>query len=161
MYTLLRSILFSLRRCCRTRLALRAEIIARRHQLLLLQRRNAGHRLRVRTWDCILWVWRSRLWTGWRSALLIVKPETVIRWHRKGFRLYWTWKSRHPEGRPTVSTEVRDLIRKMSMANPRWGTPRIHGELLKLGIEVSQADDKKPSAGEAMMSRQLARNGFR
>jgi len=72
--------------------------------------------------------------------LVIVKPETVIGWHRKGFRLYWTWKSRAVEhGRPRVSREVRELIRKMSSANPLWGAPRIHGELLKLGIEISQA----------------------
>jgi hypothetical protein len=76
---------------------------------------------------------------GRQSALLILKPETVIAWHRKGFRLYWTWKSRPRHGRPSVSTELRDLIRRMSLANPRWGAPRIHGELLKLGLEVSQA----------------------
>jgi hypothetical protein len=70
--------------------------------------------------------------------LVIVKPETVIIWHRKGFRLYWAWKSKHCPGRPEVSAEVRDLIRKMSMANPIWGAPRIHGELLKLGIDVSE-----------------------
>jgi hypothetical protein len=86
----------------------------------------------------MLWVWLSRFWPGWRSALLIVKPETVIAWHRKGLRLYWTWKSRLPNGRPSVPQEIRDLIRMMSLANPRWGAPRIHGELLKLGIEVSQ-----------------------
>jgi hypothetical protein len=71
--------------------------------------------------------------------LIIVKPETAIAWHRKGYRLYWRWKSRHPTGRPSVSSEVRDLIRKMSLANPHWGAPLIHGEPLKLGIEVSQA----------------------
>jgi hypothetical protein len=79
------------------------------------------------------------MWDGWRLALLIVKPETVIAWHRKGFRLYSTWKSLQRQGRPLVSTELRDLIRKMSLANPRWGAPRIHGELLKLGLEVSQS----------------------
>jgi hypothetical protein len=73
------------------------------------------------------------------SALLLVKPETVIAWHRKGFRLFWNCKSRHLEGRPFVSPEVRNLIRKMSLANPRWGAPRIHGELLKIAIAVSQA----------------------
>ena len=93
----------------------------------------------MRLWDRLLWVWLSRLWTGWQSALLIVKPETVIAWHRKGFKLYWTWKSRHPEGRPAMSPEIRNLIRKMSLANPRWGAPKIHGELLKLGIELSEA----------------------
>jgi putative transposase len=71
--------------------------------------------------------------------LIVVKPETVIGWHRQGFRLYWRWKSRHPAGRPSISSEVADLIRRMSLANPRWGAPRIHGELLKLGIQVSQA----------------------
>jgi len=89
--------------------------------------------------DRLLWICLSQMWAGWKSALLIVKPETVIAWHRRGFRLYWAWKSRHTTGRPSVSREVRDLIRRMSMANPRWGAPRIHGELLKLGIEVSQA----------------------
>src|SRR5207247_6722126 len=73
------------------------------------------------------------------SALVIGKPETVIAWHRKGLRLYWKWKSRHPEGRPSVSREVIDLIHRMSLANPGWGAPRIHGELLKLGFELSQA----------------------
>ena len=69
----------------------------------------------------------------------MVKPETVIAWHRRGFRLYWGWKSRHRHGRPAVSLEVRNLIRQMSLANPRWGAPRIHGELLRIGIEVCQA----------------------
>jgi transposase InsO family protein len=71
--------------------------------------------------------------------LLIVKPETVIAWHRKGFRLYWRWKSRRFDGRPSIPPEVRKLIRQMSLANPRWGAPRIHGELLKIGIQLSQA----------------------
>jgi hypothetical protein len=71
--------------------------------------------------------------------LVIVKPEMVIAWHRQGFRLYWKWMSQHAEGHPTVSLELRDLMRRMSLANPRWGAPRIHGELLKLGMEVSQA----------------------
>src|SRR5499427_5878905 len=70
---------------------------------------------------------------------MIIKPETVIAWHRRGFRLYWSWKSRHPLGRPSLSAEVITLIRKMSLANPRWGAPRIHGELLKLGFELSEA----------------------
>jgi hypothetical protein len=69
----------------------------------------------------------------------MVKPETIIAWHRKGFRFYWSWKSRRHHGRSCVPAEVRDLIRKMSLSNPRWGAPRIHGELLKLGIQVSQA----------------------
>src|SRR5258708_2357166 len=133
------TLLFSLRDCFRARAGLQAEILALRHQLLVLQRSSRPHKLRLGCADRVLWVWLSRLWNDWRSALLIVKPETVIAWHRKGFQLYWNWKSRHLEGRPSVSNEVRNLIRKMSLANPRWGAPRIHGELLKLGIRVSQA----------------------
>jgi putative transposase len=76
---------------------------------------------------------------GWRSAIHIVKPETVLAWHRRGFRLFWTRKSRHRSGRPAVSPDVRSLIREMSTANPLWGAPRIHGELLKLGISVSES----------------------
>src|SRR5438034_1058575 len=133
------TLLLSLRDCFRARAFLQAEILALRHQLLVLQRSNRGHKLRLGWADRVLWVWLSRLWNDWRSALLLVKPETVIAWHRQGFRLYWRWKSRCGEGRPTVSPEVRNLIRHMSLANPRWGAPRIHGELLKLGIQVSQA----------------------
>ena len=105
---------------------------------LVLQRSSRPHKLRLGWADRVLWVWLSRVWNDWRSALLIVKPETVVAWHRRGFRFYWTWKSRRCEGRPTVLAEVRDLIRQMSLANPRWGAPRIHGELLKLGIQISQ-----------------------
>jgi transposase InsO family protein len=79
------------------------------------------------------------VWDHWRSALLIVQPETVVGWHRKGFRLFWLWKIRQGKpGRPAVSREVRDLIRTISRANPLWGAPRIHGELLKLGIKISE-----------------------
>ena len=87
----------------------------------------------------MLWAWLSRSWRGWRSAIHIVKPETVIAWHRRGFRLFWTWKSRHRTGRPAVPHDVRALIREMSTANPLWGAPRIHGELQKLGIMVSES----------------------
>src|SRR5687768_17953184 len=76
-------------------------------------------------------------------ALAILKPETVIRWHRAGFRSYWRWKSRHRGGRPTVPLEMRELIREMSIANPLWGAPRIHGELLKLGIDIGQTSVAK------------------
>jgi putative transposase len=79
----------------------------------------------------------------WKTPLVIVKPETVIAWHRRGFRLFWTWKSRRRTGRPTVPTDVRTLIGTMSAANPLWGAPRVHGELLKLGIDISQASVAK------------------
>jgi hypothetical protein len=120
----------------RSRIALQAEILALRHQINIL-RRSSQKRPRLRVSDRILWVWLSRLWSNWRSALLIVRPETILRWHRQGFRLYWRWKSRRA-GRPDTAQEIRALIRKMCLANPTWGAPRIHGELLKLGIEVSQ-----------------------
>jgi transposase InsO family protein len=81
----------------------------------------------------------SRLWTDWQRALIIVQPATVIAWHRRGLRLLWTWKSRRRTGRPAVSKEIRNLIRTISQANALWGAPRIHGELLKLGIDVCQA----------------------
>src|SRR5205823_366866 len=134
MLTIILSLFSSARQAFQTRAALQAEILALRHQLLVLQRSSRGHRLRLSRADRFLWVWLAPLWSAWRSALLIVKPETVIAWHRKGFRLYWKWKSRHREGRPSVSVEVIDLIRRMSLANPGWGAPRIHGELLKLVV---------------------------
>jgi putative transposase len=103
-------------------------------------RRSQRGRVHLRTADRLFWTWLMHLWSGWRCALAMVKPETVIAWHRKGFRLYWTWKSRRGRpGRPPGSREVRDLIRKMCLANPLWGAPRIHGELLKIGIQLSQA----------------------
>jgi len=89
--------------------------------------------------DRVLWVWLSRVWDEWRATVLIVRPETVLAWHRRGFRLFWTWRSRRRLGRPGVPADVRQLIRAMAEANPLWGAPRIHGELLKLGIGVSQA----------------------
>jgi hypothetical protein len=87
----------------------------------------------------MLWAWLSQAWSAWRPALVLVKPETVLTWHRRGFRLFWTWKSRNRTGRPAVAPEVCALIRRMATANPLWGAPRIHGELLTLGISVSQA----------------------
>jgi len=113
------------------------EILALRHQLNVLQR--SVRRPKLCLADRWLWIVLMRTWTNWRSALMIVKPATVLGWHRQGFRLYWTWKSRHRVGRHSVSSEVRQLIRTMSDANPLWGAPKIHGELLKLGVDVSQA----------------------
>lgn len=131
--------LFSLLRCSlRSRAVLQAENLALRHQLLVLQRSTRGRRLQIQVADRAFWVWLSQFWRDWRSSLRIVKPETVIAWNRKGFRLYWTWKSRAKPGRPAASRQIRTLIRNMSLANPRWGAPRIHGELLKLGIDIGE-----------------------
>jgi hypothetical protein len=94
--------------------------------------------------DRLFWVWLSRLWRDWRSVLVIVKPETVVAWHRAGFRLFWTWKVRRGQpGRPVISREVRDLIGTMCRENPGWGAPRIHGELLKLGIDIGESNVSK------------------
>src|SRR5215472_7773052 len=119
--------------------ALQAENIALRHQVTALQRTHTK-RPALKPGDRCLWVWLSRLWSGWRSALIIVMPETVIGWHRQGFRWYWTWKIRHGKaGRPPVPKQIRDLIRTMSRENPIWGAPRIHSELMKLDIKISEA----------------------
>jgi putative transposase len=125
-----------------SRAALQLEILALRHQLQVVQR-SRHRRVRLTQADRFLWVWLARIWKEWRSAIVIVRPETVVAWHRRAFRRYWTWKSRRRLGRPTVSPDVRALIRRMSQANPLWGAPRIHGELLKLGIKVSQASVAK------------------
>jgi len=108
------------------------ENLALRQQLALWKARQP--RPRLTALDRIFWVVLSRLWKGWRKSLQVVRPETVVGWHRQGFRRYWAWKSRRRRGRPMIQTELRDLIRRISRANPLWGAPRIHGELLKLGL---------------------------
>ncbi len=115
---------------------LELENLALRHQLHVLRRQRPG-RPRLFTIDRLLWVWLYRLWPRCLDTMVLVKPATVVQWHRHGFRLFWRWRSR--SGRPSVDREIRNLIRQMSSANPLWGAPRIHGELLKLGIEISQA----------------------
>jgi hypothetical protein len=124
----------------RTRSQLAIENLALRHQLGVLKR--SVKRPRLRNVDRGLWVLLSRSWSSWSEALIIVKPATVIKWHRAGFRRYWTWRSRPKGGRPAIDPEVRKLIRRMATAN-MWGAPRIHGELLKLGIKISQATVSK------------------
>jgi len=127
----------------RSRAALELENLALRHQIGVLQR-SAAKRPKLASGDRLLWICLSRLWRDWRSALAIVKPETVLAWHRKGFRVFWTWKVRHGQpGRPIISREVRDLIHKMCRENPCWGAPRIHGELLKLGINIGESSVSK------------------
>src|SRR5882724_2972661 len=120
----------------RSRAVLELENLALRHQLHVLRRQRPG-RPRLFTIDRLLWVWLYRLWPRCLDTMVLVKPATVVQWHRQGFRLFWRWRSR--SGRPSLDREVRDLIRQMNAANPLWGAPRIHGELLKLGIEISQA----------------------
>ena len=125
----------------RTHRELALENLAQRQQLAVWKAREPRPRLAAT--DRIFWVVLSRLWTNWRHSLQVVRPETVVRWHRQGFRRYWAWKSRRRSGRPVINRALRDLIRRMSNDNPLWGAPRIHGELLKLGLTVSQATVSK------------------
>ncbi len=122
----------------KSRERLEAENLALRHQVAVL-RRPAPHRLRLRGSDRFLFVWFYRLWPSVLSSIIIVQPETVVRWHRDGFKAFWRLKSRATPGRPRVAKEIRDLIREVSLSNPLWGAPRIHGELLKVGIDVAQS----------------------
>jgi hypothetical protein len=121
----------------RSRAALELKLVALQHQLAVLRRQRPG-RPQLSSLDRLLWVLLYRIWPQVIDAMVLVKPATVVEWHRRGFQLYWRWRSRAP-GRPRISPDIRDLIRQMSKANPLWGAPRIHGELLKLGIKISQA----------------------
>ena len=126
----------------RSRASLEAEILMLRHQLNVLQRK-APKRLAFNAFDRLVFASLYRIAPNILNALVIVKPDTVVRWHRSGFRLFWRWKSRRRGGRPTVPLEIRQLIREMSLANPLWGAPRILGELLKLGIDIGQTSVAK------------------
>src|SRR5262245_49745785 len=117
-----------------SRLSLSTEILVLRQQLLGINR--TVKRPKLRQPDRLFWVCLSRLWKDWRDALIIVKPDTVIKWHREGFRLYWRWKSKAPIGPPPVDKEIRELIRRISSENPLWGAPRIQSELRLLGLNV-------------------------
>jgi len=148
MFNVLSAFFAALSSVFRNHLALQVEILALRHQIGVLQR-SARKRPKLSAADRFLWAWLSGVWSDWRSVLVIVKPETVIGWHRQNFRLFWTWKIRRGRtGRPAVPLDVRDLIRRMSRENPTWGAPRIHGELLKLGIEIGET-----SVGKYMVRR--------
>ena len=121
---------------------LEAENAALRHQLIILRRRVHG-RVRPTNNDRWFFIQLYRWYPAVLRALVIIEPETVVRWHRAGFRCYWRWRSRSGGGRPQISAELRALIRRMSIENPLWGAPRIHGELLKLGFEVAQSSVAK------------------
>src|ERR1700755_2629563 len=126
----------------RSRATLEAEILMLRQQINVLGRANPES-LRFASGDRLILGGICRLFPKMYDTLAIVRPDSVIRWHRAGFRLYWRWKSRRRCGRPTVPLEIRRLIREISIANPLWGAPRIHGELLKLGIDVGQTSVAK------------------
>jgi putative transposase len=137
MLRFLTSIVMLARALLRSRRDLVLENLALRQQLALLKVET--RRPRLRPGDRLLWVLLWRFWPRWREALIIVQPETVIRWHREGFQRYWRWKSRgRLGGRPHVDAEIRDLVRRLARENPTWGAPRIHGELRMLGFAVSE-----------------------
>jgi transposase InsO family protein len=126
----------------KSKLRLEAENAVLRHQLIILRRRLHG-RVRLTNHDRWFFIQLYRWFPAILRVLTIMRPETLVRWHRAGFRRYWRWKSRRRGGRPPVETELRALIRRISIENPLWGAPRIHGELLKLGFEVAQSSVAK------------------
>ena len=121
--------------------SLELENFVLRHQLTVLRRRSPKRPFS--NFDRLIFIFLYRIAPGILDALAIVEPETVVRWHRAGFRTFWGWKSRSRPGRPQVAPEIRRRIREMSLANPLWDAPRIHGELLKLGIDVGQTSVAK------------------
>src|SRR6266571_3608688 len=123
----------------RSRRRLEVENLFLRHQLNIA----LTHRLRLRRSDRALLLWMTWLWPSLLGLARVVQPDTILRWHRAGFRAYWRWRSRGRPGRPKIERELRDLIRRMSKENPLWGAPRIHGELLKLGFEIAQSTVSK------------------
>src|SRR5438552_994228 len=126
----------------RSRASLAAEILVLRHQINIL-RRHSPKRQTFSAMDRLIFAGLYRLAPTVLDALAVLKPDTVIKWHRTGFRSYWRWRSRRRAGRPIVPLEIRNLICEMSIANPLWGAPRIHGELLKLGIDIGQTSVAK------------------
>lgn len=128
----------ALRAAVASRAALVAENLALQHQVLVLQR--SVKRPKLRPLDRLFWVCLSRWWPAWRSVVKIFQPDTVVKWHQQGFKLYWRWLSRPRNGgRPPIDSEIRDVIRRMAHDNPGWGAPRILSELHLLGYTVSQA----------------------
>jgi transposase InsO family protein len=138
MFRFVRLFVQSFSRLLYSRRDLMLENLALRQQLAVLKSKD--RRLRLATPDKLFWVLSRRLWTGWRKALIVVTPDTVVRWHRSGFRLYWAWLSRHRVrlGRKRIGRQTRDLVFQMLAQNPTWHAPRVHGELTMLGLEVSE-----------------------
>ena len=130
------SILAAIRVSFRSRGDIAIEVLALRQQVAVLKRRRP--RPTLNSLDRPFWTTLRRFWSRWTDVLVIVRPETVIGWHRAGFRLYWRWRCRPRSGRPKITAEIRLLIRRLAEENAGWGAPKIHGELLKLGFVVSE-----------------------
>ena len=120
----------------RSRLDVSLEVLALRQQVAVLKRKR--RRPLLSRLDRLFWIMLRSMWPGWSDVVAIVKPATVIAWHRKGFRLYWRWRSRQRGGRARITEELRGLIRNMRLENADWGAPKIHAELLKLGLHISE-----------------------
>src|ERR1035437_4127397 len=120
-----------------TNLQLKLEIIFLTKQLEIYQKSDP--KLKIKRSDRMIFSLMMDLLSNWKERMFIVKPETVIKWHRTAFRIFWRWKSQHKGGRPKVSREVINLIKQMANENTQWGVPRIHGELLKLGFDISES----------------------
>ena len=142
MLAILHSLVMFVADLFKSRYRLEAENLFLRHQLNIALRRTPS-RLRLHGSDRALLIWMTRIWPSLLDISQVVKPETILRWHRSGFKAFWSWKSRNRAGRPKVDRELRDLIRRMSRENPLWDAPRIHGELLMLGFEVAQSTVSK------------------
>lgn len=157
MWSVFWSVLSAVGDAFRRRSDLEAELLALRHQLLVLNRKRGRRRVQLRPADRIFWVALSRLWSGWRKSVIVVKPETVISWHRRGFRCYWRWKSKaRGWGRPVLAPQVVNLIHEMHEANPTWGAPRIHGALLKLGFELAESTVLPPGTSSPDVTKRSA-----
>src|SRR5262245_29461055 len=137
MFEVLRMVLIYPWSLMRPQHELAMQVLALRHQITVLKRRTP--RPKLRWWDRFFWVMLKRGWSGWKTPLVIFQPETVIGWQRAGFRIFWRWKSRRRSGRPGKDSELIQLIRQMWKVNPTWGSPRIHDELAKLGLQASTA----------------------
>jgi putative transposase len=135
-FDIISAFLAAIRVFFRRRADLALEILALRQQVAVFKRKRP--RPALHSLDRLFWTVLREVWPRWSDVLVIVKPETVVRWHRAGFRMFWRWKSRPSNGRPKVSAEIRALIRRLAMENPSWGAPKIHGELLKIGFEVAE-----------------------
>ena len=142
MFAILRALGMFIADLLKSRCRLEAENLLLRHQLAIALRREPP-RFQLRGSDRTLLVWITRLWPSLLDAVQVVQPETVLRWHRAGFKIFWRWRSRNRAGRPRIDRGLRDLIRPMSRENPLWGASRIHGELLMLGFEVAQSTVSK------------------
>ena len=138
MVAFLTQLLLAIRSRFSRRARLEAENLLLRQQIIVLRRQHPK-RVRLLNIDRLLFVWLHRLYPSLLDAIIIIQPETVIRWHHRGLRAYWCWKSRHLGGRPRIDSEIRALIRRMNRENRLWGAPRIHGELLMLGIDVAES----------------------